>query len=82
MSCLDGALDHFRARNVLDLDVDSNLPEVVHGDLVVAQVEELVVLIDGAEANAVLAARIAGLVQQFLGRLGSSAEASIMVASR
>ena len=67
---IQGLFDHFRASNDSDLDVDADLPEVIHGDLVVAEVEELVVLIDGAEANAVRAPRVAGPIQQLFGRLG------------
>ena len=68
------ACDHFgayRAGQDLDLDLDADLPEVVHGDLVIAEVEELVVTVPGSEANAVRAARIPSLIQQLLGRLGS-----------
>ena len=48
---LSGLQDHFRTGNDPDLDVDANLPEVIHGDLIVAEVEALVVLIDCAEAS-------------------------------
>ena len=67
---LSGLQDHFRTGNDPDLDVNANLPEVIHGDLIVAEVEALVVLIDGAEASVVRAPRIAGRVQQILGNLG------------
>ncbi len=70
---LQGLLDHVITGDGLDLDVNAYLPEVIHGDLVVAQVEELVVLIDGLEAYAVFTARIAGLVQQLLGCFGVKA---------
>ncbi len=63
---VEGLPDHVIASDGLDLDIEAKiLAEVIHGDLVVAQVEELVIFIDDLEAIG-----IPCFSQQFFCRFG------------